>query len=668
MKSKLTLTSQQLYRKLLLNRVLRTNNQSFDRYIKYLILIIFLSALLFEAFHTDAQSLPTPSISVLPYCSGFSSPTVIANCGDTRLFVGEKNGYIYIIDANGNKLATPFLNIDAQVGSSGNEQGLLGLCFHPNYTSNGYFYVYFTDNNGHSNLKRYTRNASNPNIANMASETLIFFQSQPAANHNGGCIQFGPDGYLYLGLGDGGNQGDPNGNGQNKQTLLGKMIRIDVNNGLPYTIPATNPFIGISNVLGEIWAIGLRNPWRWSFDRLTGDQWIGDVGEGTWEEVNYQPSGVGGRNYGWRCYEGNHSYNTSGCSGQNTYTAPVSEYQHSSTNGCSITGGYVYRGGKYGNLFGHYLATDYCSGVILDITPNGTGGWNTISLGTFSPYQYSAFGEDKNGELYLAELGSGQIMKIKENGCLPTAYIKGSSTITACSGSSIKLESIFGKGNTYQWQRNNTPIQGATASSYLPLASGNYKVIVSNSSGCSNTSNAISVTLSASPAASINPNGPTTFCQGSSVLLNANSGSGLSYKWKKNGTYITGATNSGYIASKTATYKVEVNAANGCSTLSSGVSVLVNCRLAEPGKQDFSFYCNPNPSTGKIRIHYSSANETLVSVLITDLIGKKTLEYPLNIHDGEGAEELNLSDLPKGIYFITLFNQDFRKVNKIVLN
>lgn len=197
------------------------------------------------------------------------------------------------------------------------------------------------------------------------SEVILLTANQPFANHNGGDVHFGPDGYLYTGLGDGGSGGDPQNYSQTPTSLLGKMLRIDVNSGTPYAIPPTNPFVGSTAVANEIWALGLRNPWRFSFDRLTGDLWIGDVGQNEWEEVDFQPaSSAGGENYGWRCYEGNAPYNTTGCGAVGNYVAPVAVYANTSSLGCSITGGYVYRGSQYPDLYGYYLYTDYCSGRI----------------------------------------------------------------------------------------------------------------------------------------------------------------------------------------------------------------------------------------------------------------------------------------------------------------
>lgn len=664
MKHKILPTISENYKNLILKRIVVYNHTKFDRIgektlVGFLIILLVLTTIV-----TKAQS---PTLSLVPFCTGLTTPIVISNCGDSRLFVGQKNGYIIIVDKTGTKLSVPFLNIDSRVKSTGNEQGLLGLCFHPKYSTNGFFYVNYTDNNGNTVVSRFMRDASNPNLANLASETLILTIAQPFSNHNGGCIQFGPDGFLYIGLGDGGGSADPNGNSQNMQTLLGKMLRIDVNNGLPYTIPTSNPYANSTTVLPEIWAVGLRNPWRWSFDRLKGDLWIGDVGENTWEEVDFQSAGEGGKNYGWRCYEGNHAFNTAGCAAQSTYVSAISEYQHSSTNGCSITGGYVYRGGKYANLFGHYLVTDYCSGVIRDITPNGNGGWNTTNLGTFSTYEYSTLGEDHNGELYIAELGAGRILKIKEAACLPTAFIKGATSRTACSGKTIKLESIYGLGNTYQWQNNAVNISGGTGQNYNASVSGNYKVIITNGSGCSNASNVINITFNSTPSATTTANGPTTFCAGSSVVLSGNPGTGLTYQWRKYGVNIAGATAINYTATKSGTYKLVVTSSNSCTALSAPVFVNVNCKLDLLESSSLSFQCYPNPNHGEFRLKIISPGENQAQVEITDMLYEIVELRYLKLLPGENMFEISLNSVAKGNYFIKITSGDKERTERIIV-
>lgn len=338
--------------------------------------------------------------------NSFSSPVDIQNAGDDRLFIVEQAGIIRILNADGTANPTPFLDITSQV-SSGGERGLLGLAFHPDYVNNGYFYVYYTNNSGDTQVSRFSV-SGNPNIADATSEFPLITQSQPFSNHNGGCIQFGPDGFLYIGLGDGGSGGDPGNRAQNLTTLLGKLLRIDVDNTTGttnYAIPPDNPFIADTNALDEIWAYGLRNPWRFSFDLTDNNIWIADVGQNQIEEVNRQPVTEAGLNYGWRCYEGNQPFNTSGCPNQSTLTFPLVTYTHSGSN-CSITGGYVYRGTAYSDIAGLYFYADLCSQEITTVDASGT----QTNHGSYSG-TWVSFGEDVNKELYIAD-ANGSIYKI----------------------------------------------------------------------------------------------------------------------------------------------------------------------------------------------------------------------------------------------------------------
>ena len=307
--------------------------------------------------------------------------------GSGRLFVVEKAGRIRIIE-NNQLLETPFLDITDRVGSNGNEQGLLGLAFHPQYQTNGRFFVNYTDRNGDTVIARY-QVTSDPNVADPTSEAQLLGIDQPYANHNGGVLAFGPDGYLYAGLGDGGSQGDPNGNAQNTQVLLGKILRLDVDSADPYAVPSDNPFGN------EIWAYGLRNPWRFSFDKSTNDLYIGDVGQGEWEEIDFLPAGSpGGANFGWDHREGAHDYEGGGPEGM---VDPIAEYSHPD-GGCSVTGGYVYRG-SMPEWNGIYLYGDYCTGMIWGVIQTD-GGWQNQLLFDVS-VTITSFGQDEAGEIYL---------------------------------------------------------------------------------------------------------------------------------------------------------------------------------------------------------------------------------------------------------------------------
>jgi len=339
--------------------------------------------------------------------SGFSDPLSLQHVNDDRLFVVEQGGKIKIIQGDGTVNPVPYIDISGLI-STGNERGLLGLAFHPDYENNGYFYVNYTNTDGDTQVSRFSVDSGNPDLANINSELPIIGYDQPFSNHNGGNLAFGPDGYLYISSGDGGSGGDPGNRAQNINLLLGKLLRIDVNNpsgGNNYGIPANNPFIGNPNAQEEIWAYGLRNPWRFSFDFTDNTLWIADVGQGNWEEINRVNISESGLNYGWRCYEGNQPFNTQDCPPQSELTFPIAEYSHS--NGCSISGGYVYRGSVYTDIAGFYFFADYCSGLIG--TVDGSG--NLIDHGDFSG-NWVSFGEDANKELYIIDIG-GSIYKIK---------------------------------------------------------------------------------------------------------------------------------------------------------------------------------------------------------------------------------------------------------------
>ncbi|MEZ4644464.1 MAG: PQQ-dependent sugar dehydrogenase [Chloroflexota bacterium] len=340
----------------------------------------------------------------------FSSPVEIANAGDGRLFIVEQAGRIRVTSLDPNSTQAPtFLNITDRV-SSGGERGLLGLAFHPNYAFNGYFYVNYTNSSGDTRVSRFQVTAD-PETADPDSELILMEFDQPFSNHNGGDLAFGPDGYLYIAVGDGGSGGDPNNNGQTTSTLLGNILRIDVDGGglAPdcdpdgnYTVPADNPLLNVTAACDEIWAYGLRNPWRIGFDRSTGDLFIADVGQNLWEEIDFQPAASsGGENYGWRCYEGNHPYNTNGCGDMSLYTFPVYEYSHGGDPfRCSITGGFIYRGLQYPNLQGTYLYGDYCSGQIWGLTNSGSS-WTNTEL--YAASSMTTFGEDACGGIYVTQ-------------------------------------------------------------------------------------------------------------------------------------------------------------------------------------------------------------------------------------------------------------------------
>lgn len=357
-----------------------------------------------------------PAVAVAPQISltsvissGLSAPMQFVHAGDgsKRIFIVQKAGTIRVYDS-----AFNFLSVFGTVSnvSTNGERGLLSMAFHPNYSTNGFVYVYYTNAAGNLELARYHVNSGSPNTLDAASKVIVLTIPHPNnSNHNGGELHFGNDGYLYLSTGDGGGAGDVPNNAQNTSVLLGKILRLAVNTSSTapyYSVPAGNPF---SN---EVYAYGLRNPYRWSFDKATQDMWIGDVGQDSWEEINFRAAAAtSGANYGWRCYEGNASYNTSGCTGTN-YIFPVHTYA-TQNPAASITGGVVYRGTAYPSLQGCYLSADFYSGIFYKIVPNGTG-WN-VTTQTLSPTGIVDFGETESGEVYVVSNTRNSVYRVTSN-------------------------------------------------------------------------------------------------------------------------------------------------------------------------------------------------------------------------------------------------------------
>jgi glucose/arabinose dehydrogenase len=393
--------------------------------------ILFLALLFIQAFGIAQPMLGFTALSLTG--PTLVQPVDITGCGDGsgRLFIVEKRGTIRIVQNNA-VLPDFFLDIEDQVMNSG-ERGLLGLAFHPDYPASPYIYVnYVIDQTITNRISRFTLNPNNPNDIDENTELELITQTGVQSNHKAGDLAFGPDGYLYIGMGDGGGGGDPNNTGQNIQTLLGKMLRIDVNSmqsPLNYAIPPDNPFVGVSG-LDEIWAFGLRNPWRISFDRTLGDFWIGDVGQDAWEEVDMVPFGTpGGMNFGWDCKEGNHDYQPNNCSGNTVFTWPVFEYPHSCNpcpdgRGVSLTGGFVYRGSEYPILQGCYVCADYVSNYLWMIKQTGENPATFdvyVQDGTGLVSGLVTFGEDDDGELYASNL-AGTLYSVSASGFLPIQW------------------------------------------------------------------------------------------------------------------------------------------------------------------------------------------------------------------------------------------------------
>ncbi len=439
-----------------------------------------LAALLLLASLHPASAQSPVELQLVPWASGLSQVVDLAHAGDGRLFAVRRPGVISIISDSMTVDPQAFLNITSAVNDQGSEQGMLSMVFDPDYANNGFFYVYYIagTGNGTSRISRFSV-SSDPDVADPGSEQVIYQWPQPNPFHNGGDLAFGPDGMLYIALGDGAAGGDPYNNAQDLTDPLGDILRIDVSDpNTTWTVPPDNPWAALSNdTLPEIWASGLRNPFRMGFDRVTGDLWVGDVGQNAWEEIDFWPAGDNsGPNFGWRCYEGDSPYNMQGCQGMSNYEFPVSVHENVATGGtwCSAIGGRVYRGSSYPRLAGRYIYTDYCAGEFWMLRPDGQGGWlDELGLAT-GAFGYVVVAEDAAGELYTANASTGQVRKIVDRCPMaaPTITFDGT-TFTST------------PANSYQWYLDGAAIPGAQAQSFVPSASGLYYVVAGFANSCS---------------------------------------------------------------------------------------------------------------------------------------------------------------------------------------
>lgn len=589
-------------------------------------------------------------IMLEPVANGFTLPVDVKHANDDRLFVVEKVGRIKIMDTDGNVLPTPFIDIDPVVNSTANERGLLGLAFHPDYANNGYFFVNYTGNDGDTRISRFSRSGTDPDKADPSSEIVILVIDQPFNNHNGGDLAFGPDGYLYVGMGDGGSGGDPGNRSQDPQEMLGKMLRLDVDGGVQYAIPADNPFIGSADTLEEIWALGLRNPWRISFDRLTGDLWIGDVGQDAWEEVDMEPAGSkGGLNYGWRCYEGFVPFNTNGCGPANSYVPPVQVYQNTNAIGCSITGGYVYRGTKQPSLYGKYIYADYCTGIFWSLEPDGLGGWTNTQLANLNNQEFVAFGEDVDGELYVAAIGSGTIYRITTPCSLMANAIGGNVSCPDTCDGEILLE-FLGGCPPYSVEISggpnpNDPPQGLTG-----LCAGTYTIEVTDCNGCSSQTSA-EVVVPVQVPFSVDLVGDT---------LVASDGY-LTYDWYLADTLVGTTTDPWWLAGYTGTYYVIATGTEDCPRLSNTIDVQLT-GLTEFRESGLTVF--PNPVSDRMTIR---AEQQLEGVLIlVDVMGREIGRKQLALNAGEQVDWW-MAEVAAGAYFLRWQSKDGISVGQGVL-
>jgi glucose/arabinose dehydrogenase len=621
--------------------------------------IILLTFLLFSLCgkKSDAQ------ISLTAFASGFNEAVDIANAGDSRLFVVERAGRIKIVDSSGIVKPGYFLDIHLEVESGYGEQGLLGLAFDPDYATTGYFYCYYTQKNTDSiRIVRFNVSATNPDSADASSEFEIMgINHNFALNHDGGGIHFrNTDGYLYFGTGDGGSGGDPGNRAQNLDTLLGKIIRIDVRSGgNPYSIPPTNPLVGLPG-RDEIYNWGMRNPWRWTFDRWNGDLWIGDVGQNLYEEIDYQPvSSPGGLNYGWHCYEGNHIYSGGGCTLADAFY-PVREYTHNS-GGIAAIGGYRYRGAEFSDMFGKYFYSDEnTSGVgIHYLLPDGAGGWADTSLGTMGRTALVCFGEDRWGEIYVSEYNNGTIYKFTGTSCSPVAFINENDTVYVCDTLAPQiLRTPEGNNFHYQWYQDGNAVAGNDNDSLIINTGGSYYVIATNSGGCSATSNAVRVIYAGPPSVSFT--GLDTFyCVYYSQAHLIPSPIGGTFS----GTGMTGVGNSYFDPSLagpgdfTITYSY-TSPATGCSNAASSQVHVDLCSGLQNGSFMPRFNLYPNPNNGVFVLDFYRDKKTPLNIEVMDVTGRVVYYEQLHTEGGVQSLTMNLSSLSKGIYNLKVTGDD----------
>jgi glucose/arabinose dehydrogenase len=643
--------------------------------------ICFALVLLFNSPQVIAQVVKIETLA-----QGLLYPVGIHNTGlpnDDRLFVLEKRGRIKIVNRNtGVVNPVPFLDIYNKVypiTAQFDERGLLGMAFHPDYASNGYFYVNYITPAGKTIISRFQVSAF-ADTALYNSEQIILNIHQPFSNHNGGNLMFGPqDGYLYIALGDGGSGGDPGNRAQNIDSLLGKTLRIDINNPNPpyYFSAPGNPFYGATPGRDEIFDWGLRNHWRCSFDRLTHDLWSADVGQSVEEEINFRSHcDTIGHNYGWRCYEGNVPYNTSGCQPQINYEAPVYSYPHSL--GCSVTGGYVYRGAQEAGLFGKYIFTDYCQGRIWATVPNGLGGWNTNQLIQSTSQinnNFSSFGEDVYGELYLAGIGSGRIYTVKDTACKPMAHILSQDTVYVCGGNFVTLQAIHNPGLTYNWTVQSSTgnwsvvVGQGTATMMLSAdLSSNASVALSVSNGsCS----ALSKTITLLTTSTINgldsiycENSPTSTLSGlpAGGVFSGPGVNGLQFNPSLAGP---GVHSIQYFIADTVS---NCNYAATSCTISTIRTVTVS---ACTGLNDFTalgtFSLHPNPAQKECMLEFQSTNAQHFKLEVKDACGKILFFAEHSLSGGTQGLNVDLSAYSPGMYFVVLSHDGFQTVKKLII-
>lgn len=608
---------------------------------------IFLSLLMLPAVLAQGQN---PYVNTVPYLTaGLVKPVEITHANDDRLFIVEKDGRIRIVE-NDTLKVTPFLDINQRVLSTASEQGLLGLAFDPEYAANGYFFVNYTDNNGHTVISRFSVDPASPDQALPNSEVIFLTVIQPYNNHNAGDIDFGPDGYLYIPLGDGGSANDPQNRSQNKKEMLGKVLRIDVRHGDQYLIPPDNPFIGDTSWLPEIWSAGLRNPWRADFDEQTGNYWLADVGQGTWEEIDMEPAGsAGGVNYGWRCYEGMHPFNTNGCLPASSYTDPIYEYQHLNGN-CSVTGGLIYRGGRFGNLAGHYLFSDYCVPSIRTLKQIDDTTFNYLEHSIWTGAGISVFGSDAEGDVYLGNLYNGHIRKIVDTtSCAPVAWLADLDTIRICAPSGI-LRTPAGDSLTFSWYRNGNMLSNSTNVQAV-TQNGLYVVLVSNTAtGCS-ASDTVFVQLTPN-APSLNFSLDSVYCAFDGVQTLSPSPSGGTFS----GYGISGNQfDPSVVAPGKYLIQYAYTSSNGCSYKEVKLTEVRTCVGISESPAVSQLTIMPNPANGEFMVSFETLSPQ-TQLVVYDLSGRR-VNVSFITQSGPHKLALDLTTLQNGMYIMQLINE-----------
>lgn len=600
-------------------------------------------------------------ITLTQFATGLNIPVDIKNCGDDRIFVVEQRGVIQILDSNGVKNTTPFLNIITRVLLS-SEQGLLGLAFPNDFATSGYFYVNYTSRpSGTTTISRFHVDSATPDSADPNSEEILMTIYQPYSNHNGGHIAFGPDGYLYIGMGDGGAADDPGNRAQNPDSLLGKMLRIEVDPSIPtYQIPPTNAFASdTTSGRPEIWTMGMRNPWRWSFDYTTGDLWIGDVGQNQVEEVDFVPAGTTDfLNFGWRCWEGNIVHTSgSGCLPYSSYFPPVRTYTHSS--GCSITGGYIYRGGKYQELFGKYFYTDYCQSLIHYLVPNAVGGFDDTNLGSLGAASVVTFGLDRWGELYCST-GGGTMYKFSSGDCTPVASINnGTDTVSDCGSGSVTLRNAKGKDTNYSWSFGGNVIATDT-NEIIATQPGEYILNVDHN-GCTNSD---TVFVDFITPLNVTFTGlDTLYCVYSSTVNLFPNYLGGSFTGQGMNLASFNPAVAG-VGTWTITYTY--TDATGC-TYSHSQDVRVDACLDVPGLSWLNTLALfPNPNSGDFHINGWAPASGELSVTVYNQIGQVVASELIKTSQGEVSVPMNLN-LAKGVYNVRIGDGVSVRTEKLVV-